>query len=101
ITANLRYVDEHRKQLRQQYTSFADFRQRFEVPQTLIDHIVAEGEKQNVKPKDDAELQATMPYLRTQLKALIARDLWDMDEYYAIMNELNDSVRRALELMNN
>ena len=101
ITANLRYVDEHRKQLRQQYTSFADFRQRFEVPQTLIDHIVAEGEKQNIKPKDEAELKATMPYLRTQLKALIARDLWDMDEYYAIMNELNDSVRRALELMNN
>ena len=31
ITANLRYVDEHRKQLRQQYTSFADFRQRFGV----------------------------------------------------------------------
>lgn len=101
ITANLRYVDEHRKQLRQQYTSFADFRQRFEVPQTLIDHIVAEGEKQNIKPKDEAELKATMPYLRTQLKALIARDLWDMDEYFAIMNELNDTVRRALELMNN
>ena len=101
ITANLRYVDEHRKQLHQQYASFADFRQRFEVPQTLIDHIVAEGEKQNIKPKDDAELQATLPYLRTQLKALIARDLWDMDEYFAIMNELNDTVRRALELMNN
>ena len=101
ITANLRYVDEHRKQLHKQYATFADFRQRFEVPQTLIDHIVAEGEKQNIKPKDDAELQATLPYLRTQLKALIARDLWDMDEYYAIMNELNDSVRRALELMNN
>jgi carboxyl-terminal processing protease len=100
ITANLRYVDEHRKQLRQQYTSFADFRQRFEVPQTLIDHIVAEGEKQNIKPKDEAELKATMPYLRTQLKALIARDLWDMDEYFAIMNELNDTVRRALELIN-
>jgi len=100
ITANLRYVDEHRKQLHQQYASFADFRQRFEVPQTLIDHIVAEGEKQNIKPKDDAELQATLPYLRTQLKALIARDLWDMDEYFAIMNELNDTVRRALELIN-
>ena len=45
--------------------------------------------------------QAALPYLRTQLKALIARDLWNMDEYFAIMNELNDSVRRALELIKN
>jgi len=99
ITANLRYVDDHRQQLKQQYKSFDDFRQRFEVPQSLVDHIIAEGEKQKIKPKDDEELQKTLPYLRTQLKALIARDLWNMDEYFAIMNELNDIVIRALELI--
>ena len=99
VTANLRYVDEHRRQLQQQYKTFDDFRLRFEVPQQLVDHIKAEGEKQNVKPKDDAELQATLPLLRIQLKALIARDLWDMDEYYSIMNDLNDTVQRALQLI--
>jgi carboxyl-terminal processing protease len=99
ITQNLRYVDEHRQQLKKQYQHFDDFRLRFEVPQTLVDRIIAEGEKQHIKPKDDAELQTTLPYLRTQLKALIARDLWNMDEYYAIINTLSDTVRRALELM--
>ena len=99
INANLRYVDEHRKQLQQQYTSFEDYRQNYEVPQQLIDHIKAEGEKQKVTPKDDAELQQTIPYLRLQLKALIARDLWNMDEYFAIFNESNDAVQRALQLI--
>ncbi len=99
ITSNLRYVDEHRQQLKEQYKTFDDFRQRFEVPQSLVDHIIAEGEKQKIKPKDEAELQQTLPFLRMQLKALVARDLWDMDEYYAIMNELNDIVKRALELI--
>lgn len=99
ITQNLRYVDEHRQQLQAQYKSFDDFRQHFEVPQELIDRIMAEGEKQDIKPKDDAELQTTLPYLRTQLKALIARDLWNMDEYFAIINELSDTVQRALELL--
>ncbi|MDE7085213.1 MAG: peptidase S41, partial [Prevotella sp.] len=99
ITQNLRYVDEHRQQLQAQYKSFDDFRQHFEVPQELIDRIIAEGEKQDIKPKDDAELQTTLPYLRTQLKALIARDLWNMDEYFAIINELSDTVQRALELL--
>ncbi|MBR2114916.1 MAG: S41 family peptidase [Prevotella sp.] len=99
INANLRYVDEHRKALQQQYTSFENYRQNYEVPQELIDHIRAEGEKQKITPKDDAELQRTLPYLRLQMKALIARDLWNMDEYFAIFNESNDAVQRALQLI--
>ena len=99
INANLRYVDEHRKALQQQYNAFDEFNQKFEVPQQMIDHIKAEGEKQKITPKDDAEWQRTLPYLRLQLKALIARDLWNMDEYFAIFNESNDAVQRALQLI--
>ena len=99
INANLRYVDEHRKLLQQQYTSFEDYRQKFEVPQDLIAHIKAEGEKQKITPKDDEELQRTIPYLNLQMKALIARDLWGMDEYFAIFNESNDAVLRGLQLI--
>jgi carboxyl-terminal processing protease len=69
------------------------------VPQSLIDAILKEGEKQNVKPKDEAELQKTLPYLRLQLKALIARDIWDMSEYFSIFNEENEMVKRALEVL--
>ena len=99
INANLRYVDQHRDELKRRYATFAAFRQQFEIPQTVIDAIIAEGEKQNIKPKDEAELQKTLPYLRTQLKALVARDLWTMDEYFAIINEQNDIVLQALKLL--
>jgi len=99
INQNLRYVDRHRKQLQKDYPDFTTFRDRFEVPQALIDAIIQEGEKQKVQPKDAAELQQTLPYLRIQLKALMARDLWTMTEYYAIMNEQNDVVQRALQLI--
>jgi carboxyl-terminal processing protease len=99
ITQNLRYVDKNRKKLKRQYTTFDDFRQHFEVPQSLLDAIVEEGEKQNIKPKDDDELQRTLTMMRLQLKALIARDLWQMSEYFAIMNEENDVVKHALRLI--
>ena len=101
INQNLRYVDNHRKQLKKQYPDFADFRKRYEIPQKLIDNILAEGKKQKIEPKDDAELQRTLPYLRAQLKALIARDLWTMTEYFAIMNEQSDIVQRAIAVINN
>ena len=99
INANLHYVDQHRQELLRQYKTFADFRQRFEIPQDVIDNLFVEGEKQNVKPKDEAELQQTLPYLRAQMKALVARDLWSMDEYFAIMNEQNDIFNRAKALL--
>ena len=99
IDANLRYVDQHRKSLQQDYKTFDDYCQRFEVPQRVIDGIMAEAEKKNIKPKDEAERQRTLPYLRLQLKALIARDLWGMNEYFYIMGEANDALQRALELL--
>ncbi len=98
INANLTYVDAHRKELKRRYPTFEAFLSDFNPPQSLIDGIVAEAAKQNVKPKDDAELKATMPALRAQLKALVARDLWDMSEYFHIINERNAIVKKALTL---
>ena len=99
IQHNLRFVDNHRKELTARWTDFADFKQNFEVPQSLIDGIIAEGEKQGIKPKDEAELQKTVPYLSLQLKALIARDIWDMSEYFSVFNESSEMVKKALEIL--
>ena len=92
-------MDNHRDELKKQWPSFNDFKARFEVPESLTDAIIAEGEKQNIKPKDEAELQQTLPYLRVQLKALIARDLWEMSEYFSVFNESSQIVQRALSLI--
>ena len=99
IQQNLRYVDNHRKELQNRWTSFADFKQNYEVPKSLLDTIISEGEKQNIKPHDEVELQKTLPYLCIQLKALIARDLWDMSEYFSVFNEKNEMVIKALEIL--
>ena len=95
----LHYSDQHRGELRAKYRDFEKFKKDYDVPQSLIDEILSEGEKANVKPKDDAELQKTLPKLRLTLKALTARDLWDMSEYFSIMNEESPTVRKALELL--
>lgn len=98
INTDLRYIDNHRDQLKSLFPTFESFRDGFQVPQQLVDDVLKEGEKQNVKPKDDDELQKTQPYLKTQLKALIARDLFDMSEYFQIINETSDIVNKAIEL---
>ena len=99
INANLEYVDKNRKQLKAKYSTFEQFNKEFEVPKEVINDLLEKAEKANVKPKDDEEVQASLPQIRLQLKALVARDLWDMTEYFQIMNESNHIVVKALELL--
>ena len=99
IQQNLRYVDNHRKELKKRWQSFDDFKQQFEVPQRLVDDVVAEGKKQKIEPKDEAELEKSLAYIRLQLKALIARDIWDMSEYFSVINERSEIVKKALEII--
>lgn len=99
LNANLRYIDSHRKDLQKAYKSFNTFNASFEIPQSVIDAILKEGERLDIKPKDDEELATTLPYLRLQLKALVARDLWDMSEYFAVTNESSDIVKKAIEIL--
>ncbi|MBR6981498.1 MAG: S41 family peptidase [Prevotella sp.] len=99
INANLKYIDNNRKALKKKYNTFEEFDGNFEVPQSLLDDIFKKGAEDNIKPKDDEELARTIPYLRTQLKALIARDLWDMNEYFHVFNETNDIVLKGIEIL--
>ena len=99
INQNLRFIDNNRKKLKSRYANYEQFRKEYEVPQSLIDSIIAEGEKQEVIPKDEDELQRTIPYLRNQLKALIARDLWDMSEYFQIANDKNHIYQKGLQVI--
>ena len=96
----LRYVDINRKSIKKQYKKFDDFAAHFEVPQSLVDSIVAEGKRKKVEPKDDKEYQSAITDLRFTLKTTIAYDLWDRNEYFRLVNERNDIVKRALQYLN-
>lgn len=96
---DLKYMDTHRKEIKAKYPDFNDYLANYEVPQSLIDSILAAGKRQKTEPKDQAELDRTLPYLKAQLKALIARDVWDMSEYFHVMNEQNHIVTRGVEII--
>ena len=99
VTTTLKYVDDHRAELKKNYASFDDFVRSYHAPEARIDSMIAEAERQKVKPADDAELKATRYQLALHFKALVARDIWDMDEYFCIVNEESHIVRKAVQLM--
>ena len=99
LDSYLTYQDQHRQELRSKYKDFEQFNKNYQVPQELLDSIYSAGRRLNVKPADDAEVQKTTQQISLLLKALTARDIWDMSEYFAIINEDSDAVAKALQLI--
>lgn len=99
VSAALHYADTNRERLKKEYSSFDDYNARFNIPQSLLDNVREDAEEKDITPKDEEEYAATLPCLALHLKALIARDAWDVNGYYTIMNENNDMVKKAVELL--
>ncbi|MBQ0080257.1 MAG: S41 family peptidase [Alistipes sp.] len=96
---HMNYQDLHRAELRSKYTDFEKFNAEYVVPDEVIDSIFAKGARLNVKPENEADSIKTKQQVAKLVKALTARDIWDLSEYYAIMYDDNDAVLKALELL--
>lgn len=88
------YVDRNREQLKKKFPKFEKFKEEFVITDAMLDDIVAAGEKAGVK-KDEKALKMLAPTMILQLKALIARDLWDMNEMHQIMNEEDPILKKG------
>lgn len=98
VQQNLKWVDARRTEWLKKYKDFRHFDREFEVTSEMLDELKALGETLGVVYKEK-EYQLAMPLIKVQLKALIARDLWDMNEYFQVINRLSDSMNKAIELL--
>lgn len=96
VNTVLRYMDKNRKKLTRTYPTFDEFYQQFSVPQDMVDMLLAEAKTAKIE-YTDSMLQVTLPHVLPHLKGLLARDLWDMSEYFHIVNPLNDIYLRGIE----
>lgn len=99
IRSTTGYIEQHREELKKKYKDFEDFDKKFEIDDAFMDEVRALANKEGIK-FDESQYNRSLPLIKTQLKALIARDLWDMSEYYQVMNSTNESVLQALRVLN-
>ena len=98
--ASLHFMDRHRKQLSKQFKTFEAFRNGFTLPDEVLDAMFDEAaRKDSLRAKDDAELAKTRTDAALTIKGLIARDLWDMSEYFQLIYAQDPVVLRALDVL--
>lgn len=77
---------------------FKMFLNDFTVGDDIIDMMKKKANEAKIE-YNDSTLQAAKPLLLIQMKALIARDLWDMSEYFEIINQTNEVYMEGLKAL--
>ena len=98
LKVHFQLIDAHREEWTKKYADYAIFSRDFDLNDTMMQQLIDEGEKEGVKFNEE-QYKKSEPLIKLQLKALIARDLWDMNEYYHTINVVNESVNKAVELL--
>lgn len=95
----LKYVDNNRAEIVAAYPDIATYRANFKVSDALIDEFVKAAEADDVK-KDLESLTKSENFIKRQLRALIANQIWGVGEYYQCINESNPIFNESLKLLN-
>jgi carboxyl-terminal processing protease len=92
---SLTYADNNRNRLKQQYADAAAFKSGFAMTDELMSEFLEAAKKAGVK-EDSIGYKTSNEVIRMQLKALIARNLWDLEAYFVVINEMNQPLQRAI-----
>jgi carboxyl-terminal processing protease len=91
------YIDKNRKDLLKKYPDFKVFKNNFKVPPVMLDELMTLGEKAGIK-KDEESVRSIQDVIFRQIRALIARDLFEPGDYFKVMIEDDKEVQKAMEL---
>jgi carboxyl-terminal processing protease len=93
------YTDRNRKALLKKYKTFARFEKEFSFSEETLAALREAGEKNKV-PFNKAQYDISAPEMTKVMKGIVARDLWDMNEYFRIVNRDDEGIKTALSLVN-
>lgn len=95
----MNYLDQHREELTKKYKKINVYKEKFEVTESQLNDLLRLAKENNIAFKEE-EYKRSLPLITLQIKALIARDLFDMKDYFMIINEVNQSYQEALKVIN-
>ncbi|MBO7246791.1 MAG: S41 family peptidase [Bacteroidaceae bacterium] len=98
LQTSLAYVEKNRRQLERKYKSYQSFEKEFQTDEKLLNMLKDKAKDAGVE-FDEKLWAESLPIFKIQLKALIARNLWTMNEYYHSMIELDDIIQRAITIL--
>ncbi len=96
----IEYTNRHREHLMDTYPDIESFIEHFETDQALMDELIAYAADNDLEPDEEIEPKAEN-HIKHQVKALIARNLFDFAAYTRVAMQNDDAFIRAIEIIEN
>ena len=92
------YGLKHHEDIKAQYGDFDNFNKDFVVGQDLVDGLKKAAEEAKVE-WDEEQFKHSEKFLLLQVKALIARNVWETQQYYQVMAPEDTGIKKAMEIL--
>jgi carboxyl-terminal processing protease len=92
------YVDKNRADLKLRFPTVEEFKRNFKVDDAMMNNLATQADKDGV-PRNDAEMKTSAPAIKIQFKAIVANVLFNSTAYYQVLNDLNPTYKKAIELI--
>lgn len=102
ITLRIAYneVDNHRTEILQKYPTATDFYKQYQVSDEIMNKLIAAGKDEKVDFDEDG-YEKSKETLKRQIKAYIARDVYDTETMVRVFNEDSETFKKAYEIIRN
>ena len=94
------YALKHRDAIKAQYGDFEHYNKDFIAGQDIINGLKKAAEDAKVEWNDE-QFKHSEKFILLQMKALIARNVWEMQQYYQVMASTDPGIQKALEVLGN
>ncbi|HSN50677.1 MAG TPA: hypothetical protein VLR52_05550, partial [Bacteroidales bacterium] len=88
-----------RSMLQKTYPDFKTYDKNFVADDAFLVDFFQLAEKQGVKI-NEKQYALSEKLIKNQLKALIAQKLWDVNAFFMVINQNDEEVQKAIEVIN-
>jgi len=95
----VQYVNDHREEILGEYPDVNEYITGFVIDEEFMKDFIAFAEEMEV-PFDEEGYNTSGEFLRTQIRAWMARNLWDVSASYEVFSDVDEGVLKAVEVLN-
>ena len=93
------YLDKNRRSLKRKYSNFEDYNKQFIISDDEFDTFTDRAISEEIVFTEE-EMLSNSNFVKIQLKALIARNLYEVDDYFEVISPVDPEIIKALEVIN-
>jgi carboxyl-terminal processing protease len=91
-------VDKERESIENDYVTPENFRENFKFDEKLLDEFFSLAEREEVE-FDEEGWEKSQETIIAQMKALIARNVWDVEAYYKVIYSIDDELIKTVNIL--